>query len=255
LRKHGATLATAGMLRCTTRTVLLNVVCSLRWFTNANDMFKVFILCLSLSTVEQIMSRERNNSSLYRQTARHCKQLYFFSSSLTQLCSTLLTYFTYFTYLLTYLLTLFSYFIYLHTYFTYLLTYLLSYVGYLFTLLFIPRNFKINNVPVLLWLSQTQIRRQMHPFIYSHRFLLLPYSYRRCQFFADTAHFTGILRIRQILLTQHILLIRPTTKFVLKNSLSLRTRVANLVCVCVFINKRKTQIVFVLVVFSTSGLI
>jgi len=33
LRKHGATLATAGMLRCTTHALLLNVVCSLRWFT------------------------------------------------------------------------------------------------------------------------------------------------------------------------------------------------------------------------------
>jgi len=32
-------------------------------------MLKIFILCLSLSTVEQIMSRERTSSSLYRQAA------------------------------------------------------------------------------------------------------------------------------------------------------------------------------------------
>ena len=32
-------------------------------------MLKVFILFLSLSTVEQIMSRERTSSSLYRQAA------------------------------------------------------------------------------------------------------------------------------------------------------------------------------------------
>ena len=38
-------------------------------------------------------------------------------------------------------------------------------------------------------------------------------------------------------------------------TLSLRTRVANLLCVCVFfVNKRKTQIVFVWVVFSLSSI-
>ena len=150
---------------------------------------------------------------------------YFFSSSLRQLCSTLLTYFTYSTYLLSYLLM------------------------YLFTLLFNPRNFKLNNVPVLLWLSQTQIWRQMHLLFTDTDCFCCHIQTEDVNFLLIQQIFTesspGILRSRLILLTQHILLTRPTTKCVLKNSCSLRTRVANLVCAYVLSITEKTQIVLV----------
>ena len=140
---------------------------------------------------------------------------YFFSSSLRQLCSTLLTYFTYFTYLLMYLFTLLS----IHEIsklimYQFYYDYLKPKYGDKCTLLFTDTDCFCCHI-------QTE----------DVNFLPLQ------QIFTESS--PGILRTRQILLTQHILLTRPTTKCVLKNSLSLRTRVANLVCVCVFINKRK----------------
>ena len=74
LRKHRATLATTGMLRCTNHMALLNIVCSLKRFTGRlceGHVEGFRLMSISLSTVEQTISRERNSSSLY------CHAVYF----------------------------------------------------------------------------------------------------------------------------------------------------------------------------------
>ena len=74
LRKHRATLATTGMLRCTNRMPLLNIVCSLKRVTGRlceGHVEGFRLMSISLSTVEQTISRERNSSSLY------CHAVYF----------------------------------------------------------------------------------------------------------------------------------------------------------------------------------